>query len=223
MVKIAPSLMCMDLSKFSEQINFLNQVVDEYHIDIMDGHYVQNMTLSPWFIEQLKQSTTIPMDAHLMVTNPMAYVQPLVELGVDIISIHAEFLNGHAFRTIETIHKAGKKVGVVLNPETPLAVIADYLNQIDVITVMTVDPGFAGQKFIQESLAKIANLAKLRAENQAHSLIQIDGSCNKTTYTSLLQAGADMLVVGSSGLFGLDANIKVAYQQMLRDIKSARS
>lgn len=223
MVRIAPSLMCMNLSKFSEQINFLNQAVDEYHIDIMDGHYVQNMTLSPWFIEQLKQSTTVPIDAHLMVTNPMAYVHSLIELGVEIISVHAEQLNGHAFRTIETIHQSGKKVGVVLNPETPLTIIDDYLKKIDMITVMTVDPGFAGQTFIQESLAKITKLVQLRDEKRAHYVIQIDGSCNKKTYKALLEAGADIFVVGSSGLFGLDVNIKQAYQQMLREIEASQA
>lgn len=208
MVQLSPSLMCMDLGKFSEQIAYLNTVMDYYHIDIMDGHYVNNMTLSPWFIEQLQTHTQIPLDAHLMVTNPVEYVEPLLNLGVEVISIHAEHLNGHAFRVSQTINAQGKKMGVVLNPETPMNLILDYLHLIDIVTVMTVDPGFAGQKFIVESLDKVRWLKNYREENNLSFLIQIDGSCNEKTYPVMLEAGADILIVGSSGLFNLDDDIK---------------
>lgn len=208
MVKLSPSLMCMDLGKFTEQITYLNTVMDYYHIDIMDGHYVNNMTLSPWFIQQLQAHTDVPLDAHLMVTNPVDYVEPLLELGVEVISIHAEHLNGHAFRVNQTIQDKGKKMGVVLNPETPMDLVLDYLHLIDVVTVMTVDPGFAGQKFIVESLNKVRWLKKYREENNLSYLIQIDGSCNENTYQMMLEAGADILIIGSSGLFNLDSDIQ---------------
>lgn len=221
MVQLSPSLMCMDLSKFSEQIAYLNTVMDYYHIDIMDGHYVNNMTLSPWFIEQLQAHTTVPLDAHLMVTNPVAYVEPLLDLGVEVISIHAEHLNGHAFRVSQTIKAKGKKMGVVLNPETPMEVIADYLHLIDIVTVMTVDPGFAGQKFIVESLNKVRWLKKYREDNQLSFLIQIDGSCNENTYHLMLEAGADILIVGSSGLFNLDQDIKKSVAMLKQHLASA--
>lgn len=221
MVQLSPSLMCMDLSKFSEQIAYLNTVMDYYHIDIMDGHYVNNMTLSPWFIEQLQAHTTVPLDAHLMVTNPVAYVEPLLNLGVEVISIHAEHLNGHAFRVSQTIKAKGKKMGVVLNPETPMEVIADYLHLIDIVTVMTVDPGFAGQKFIVESLNKVRWLKKYREDNQLSFLIQIDGSCNENTYHLMLEAGADILIVGSSGLFNLDQDIKKSVAMLKQHLASA--
>ncbi|GCF93823.1 allulose-6-phosphate 3-epimerase [Enterococcus florum] len=207
MVKLSPSLMCMDLGKFNEQIAYLNTVMDYYHIDIMDGHYVNNMTLSPWFIEQLQAHTDVPLDAHLMVTNPVEYVEPLLDLGVEVISIHAEHLNGHAFRVSQTIKAQGKKMGVVINPETPMELILDYLHLIDIVTVMTVDPGFAGQKFIVESLNKVRWLKDYRETNELGFLIQIDGSCNEKTYSRMLEAGADILIIGSSGLFSLDEDI----------------
>ena len=211
----------MDISKFEEQINCLNQTVDYYHIDIMDGHYVSNMTLSPWFIEQLKNHTKIPLDVHLMVTNPIAYVEQLLDLGVEVISIHAEFLNGHAFRLSQTIKQHGKKMGVVLSPETPLNLITDYLHLIDIVTVMTVDPGFAGQSFISESLDKVRKLKDYRKENNLIFEIQIDGSCNKNTYHKLIAAGADILILGSSGLFKVDDSIEKAIAVMQMHVAAA--
>ncbi|EPH65507.1 D-allulose-6-phosphate 3-epimerase [Enterococcus casseliflavus 14-MB-W-14] len=211
----------MDISKFEEQINCLNQTVDYYHIDIMDGHYVSNMTLSPWFIEQLKNHTKIPLDVHLMVTNPIAYVEQLLDLGVEVISIHAEFLNGHAFRLSQTIKQHGKKMGVVLNPETPLNLITDYLHLIDIVTVMTVDPGFAGQSFISESLDKVRKLKYYRKENNLIFEIQIDGSCNKNTYHKMIAAGADILILGSSGLFKVDDSIEKAIAVMQMHVAAA--
>lgn len=223
MVKISPSLMCMDISKFEEQINCLNQTVDYYHIDIMDGHYVSNMTLSPWFIKQLKDHTTIPIDAHLMVTNPIEYVDQLLDLGVEVISIHAEYLNGHAFRLSEKIKQHGKKMGVVLNPETPLSLVYDYLHLLDIITVMTVDPGFAGQTFISESLKKVRTLKTVREERKLVFEIQIDGSCNEKTYQMMIDAGADILILGSSGLFNLDDSIEKSVEIMKNQLSSATS
>ena len=221
MIKIAPSLMCMDIGKFNEQISCLNQNVDYYHIDIMDGHYVKNMTLSPWFIEQLNAHTTIPLDAHLMVTNPVEYVEPLLDLGVEVISIHAEYLNGHAFRLSQQIKSQGRKMGVVLNPETSVDLISDYIHLIDIVTVMTVDPGFAGQTFIEESMNKIRQLKDYREKNELSFAIQVDGSCNGKTYHRLIEAGADILIVGTSGLFNLDPKIETAVEIMKEEIYSS--
>ncbi|GAA5421184.1 hypothetical protein TEHN0098T_2288 [Tetragenococcus halophilus subsp. halophilus] len=213
-MKVLPSLMCMNLNRFSEQIKYLNNVVDGYHIDIMDGHYVRNMTLSPWFIEQLQEVSEAPIDAHLMVTNPSEYVDELLDLDVESISIHAELLNGQAFRINQKIKKQGKRLGVVLNPESSIETIKDYIHHIDVITVMTVDPGFAGQPFIEESLTKIHLLNEYKIKNNLLYEIQVDGSCNKNTYRSLAEAGADSFIVGTSGLFGLDEDISKAFEKM---------
>lgn len=219
MMKISPSLMCMDLTKFENQINVLNSLVDYYHVDIMDGHYVQNMTLSPWFIEQLNKITKVPIDVHLMVTNPINYLDTLLNLGVSLITIHSEHLVGHAFRISEYLHERGCRLGVALNPETSVSEIGEYINRIDTITVMTVDPGFAGQSFIDETIIKIKNLEKIRKQENLSYEIQIDGSCNKKTYKRLMEAGADCLILGSSGLFGLDPNIEKSWKIMVRDFE----
>ncbi len=221
MVRISPSLMCMDLTQFSKQINVLNQAIDYFHVDIMDGHYVKNMTLSPWFIGELKKVSRKPIEAHLMVNNPSEYVIPLLELETDIISIHAEHLTGQAFRLLHQIKDAGKQFGVVINPETAYSTVEDFIHHIDILTVMTVDPGFAGQKFVEESLKKIRFYADLKEAKGYNYQIQIDGSCNKKTYLKMLNAGAEILVVGSSGLFGLDENIEKALEQMSQDINEA--
>lgn len=219
-VEVAPSLMCMDLSEFKSQIQSLDNITSYYHVDIMDGHYVRNMTLSPWFIEQLNNQTSVPIEAHLMVTNPEDYVEKLLELEVDLISIHAEHLIGKAFRLQEIITTGGSKFGVVLNPETPANVIMDYIDKVDVITVMTVDPGFAGQNFIPESLKKVTELKEYKRQNNSSFVIQIDGSCNKSTYQKMKDAGAERLVLGSSGLFGLADNIDEAISMMKEELES---
>jgi D-allulose-6-phosphate 3-epimerase len=158
-----------------------------------------------------------------MVTNPIDYVEPLLDLGVEVISIHAEFLNGHAFRLSETIKKRGKKLGVVLNPETPLNLIFDYIHLIDIVTVMTVDPGFAGQTFISESLEKVKKLTVYRKENNLGFDIQIDGSCNEKTYQTMIEAGADILIVGTSGLFNLNESIEKSVEIMQGHLDAAVS
>ena len=145
----------MDLDKFKQQITFLNDHVASYHIDIMDGHYVPNITLSPWFIEELRKISKLPVSAHLMVTNPSFWVQQLVDIKCEWICMHAEVLDGLAFRLIDQIHNANLKTGIVLNPETPIESIFPYIELLDKITIMTVDPGFAGQRFIEGTLDKI--------------------------------------------------------------------
>lgn len=221
MIEIAPSLMCMDITEFKKQIKSLDEISSYYHVDIMDGHYVKNMTLSPWFIEQLNKITNIPIEAHLMVTNPEEYIDNLLNLNVNLISIHAEHLVGKAFRISEKISTSNSKFGVVLNPEVPVSYISDYIEKIDTVTVMTVDPGFAGQKFIPESLSKIKELGKWKTKNDLNFTIQIDGSCNKDTYKLLKEAGSERLILGSSGLFGLSENIDEAIEIMNSQIQTS--
>ncbi len=153
-VKFAPSLMTMDLDNFKEQIEFLSDKVDSFHVDIMDGHFVPNLTLSPWFIEQVKKISDTPISSHLMVEDPSFWVDELIKVHSEYICFPAERANGIAFRLINKIHDAGLKAGVVLNPETQISEIKPYLEALDKITIMTVDPGFAGEKFIQSSLQK---------------------------------------------------------------------
>lgn len=220
-VEFSPSLMTMDLDKFNEQIKFLNDHVDSYHIDIMDGHYVPNITLSPWFIEQVKKISDVPISVHLMVTNPSFWVDELLKIETDYICVHAEVINGIAYRIINKIHEHNKKVGVVLNPETPIDVIKPYIQYLDKVTIMTVDPGFAGEKFIDETLEKIVELRKIRDKNQYNYLIEMDGSSNKKTFKKIQKANPDIYILGRSGLFGLDESISKAWEKMLRDFNQA--
>lgn len=216
-VKFSPSLMTMDLDKFKEQITFLNTKVDSYHIDIMDGHYVPNITLSPWFMEEVRKISKLPLSAHLMVTNPSFWVKQLIDIKSDYICMHVETLDGLAFRLIDQIHSAGLKAGVVLNPETPITVIEPYIDLLDKVTIMTVDPGFAGQRFLVSTLEKIKTLKKLREEYGYQYLIEMDGSSNREHFKVIDEAGPDIYIVGRSGLFGLSSNIEEAWDQMVKD------
>ncbi|MDV2912306.1 D-allulose 6-phosphate 3-epimerase [Pediococcus acidilactici] len=215
--RFSPSLMTMDLDKFKEQITFLNTKVDSYHIDIMDGHYVPNITLSPWFMEEVRKISKLPLSAHLMVTNPSFWVKQLIDIKSDCICMHVETLDGLAFRLIDQIHSAGLKAGVVLNPETPITVIEPYIDLLDKVTIMTVDPGFAGQRFLVSTLEKIKTLKKLREEYGYQYLIEMDGSSNREHFKVIDEAGPDIYIVGRSGLFGLSSNIEEAWDQMVKD------
>ena len=214
-IKFSPSLMCMDLTEFKEQVEILNERADFYHVDIMDGHFVKNITLSPFFVEQLNKISKLPIDVHLMTEYPGDYIEELGKAGAAYISPHAETINKDAFRIINKIREAGSKVGVVLNPATPVDWIKYYIHLVDKVTVMTVDPGFAGQPFIPEMIGKIRELKKLKEENGYSYIIEIDGSCNERTYKRLVEAGAEVLIVGTSGLFNLDKNLEIAWDKMI--------
>lgn len=216
-VEFSPSLMTMDLDKFKEQITFLNDQVDSYHIDIMDGHYVPNISLSPWFIQEVRKISTLPLSAHLMVTEPAFWVQQLIDINCEWICMHAEVLDGLAFRLIDQIHDAGLKAGIVLNPETPVSVILPYIDLLDKVTIMTVDPGFAGQRFIEGALDKIVELRELREEYDYHYIIEMDGSSNRKSFKRIDEANPDIYIVGRSGLFGLDDDIAKAWSIMVAD------
>ncbi|ERK05807.1 MAG: D-allulose 6-phosphate 3-epimerase [Pantoea sp.] len=220
--QISPSLMCMNLMEIKQQLAVLDTRADFLHIDIMDGHYVKNITLSPFFIEQIRPHTKVALDVHLMVEEPTDFIEVIAKAGADYICPHAETINRDAFRVINQIRSLGKKVGVVLNPATPVSYIHHYIHLLDKITVMTVDPGYAGQPFITEMVKKIEELRDLKARHGYNYLIEIDGSCNQRTYRTLLEAGAEVLIVGTSGLFNLDDNLETAWDQMMDNIEQAK-
>lgn len=220
--KISPSLMCMNLFDIKEQLSVLNRRADMLHIDIMDGHYVKNITLSPFFIEQIRPHTPLVLDVHMMVENPTDFIEAIAKAGADFICPHAETINRDAFRVINLIRSFGKKVGIVLNPATPVEFIQHYIHLLDKITVMTVDPGYAGQPFIPEMLNKVSQLRDLKLKHGYKYLIEIDGSCNERTYQDLMGAGAEVLIVGTSGLFNLDKDLDKAWDKMLDQMRVAR-
>ncbi|WP_369789766.1 D-allulose 6-phosphate 3-epimerase [Rouxiella sp. WC2420] len=220
--KISPSLMCMSLFDIKEQLSVLNRRADMLHIDIMDGHYVKNITLSPFFIEQIRPHTQLVLDVHMMVENPTDFIEAIAKAGADFICPHAETINRDAFRVINQIRSFGKKVGIVLNPATPVEFIQHYIHLLDKITIMTVDPGYAGQPFIPEMLNKVSQLRDLKNKHGYKYLIEIDGSCNERTYQDLMGAGAEVLIVGTSGLFNLDKDLDKAWDKMLDQMRLAR-
>lgn len=212
--KFSVSLMCMDLLKLKEQLEILNERADMLHVDIMDGHYVKNITLSPMFVEAISKVTKIPIDVHLMTEYPSDYIEELAKAGATYICPHAETINKDAFRVINMIKNNGAKVGIVINPATPLDYIKHYIHLIDKLTIMTVDPGFAGQPFIPEMLEKIKEAKEYKEKNGLNFLIEIDGSANQKTFKRLYEAGAEVFIVGSSGLFSLDEDLNLAYDKM---------
>lgn len=217
------SLMCMDFLNIKEQMETLNDNMAMYHADIMDGHYCKNITLSPDLIKTFSGAATLPIDVHLMTTNPVDWIELCANAGVTYISPHAETINTDAFRIMNMIKNLGCKTGVVLNPATPLSFVEPYLNRIDLLTIMTVDVGFAGQPFIEEMLDKIKEAVRIREEKGYSYKIQVDGSCNKKTYKRLKEAGTDIFVLGSSGLFNLNKNLskacEMAYEEFAEETK----
>lgn len=205
--QIAPSLMCMDVSQVAHGVESMDRSFDLYHVDIMDGHFCPNMALTPQFANSLRKITNLPIDVHLMVEDPAMFVE-MLELGPqDSISFQAETIERNAFRLSQRVHDKGNRFGVVLSPSTPLSAIEGYKERIDILTIMTVDTGFAGQRFIPEMLAKIEAAKKMRDEAGLGFQIQLDGQCNESTFRTLYDTGADILIVGSSGLFSLAEDI----------------
>lgn len=212
--QFAPSLMCMDFLNVREEMEVLNRHADLYHVDIMDGHYCKNITLSPDMVKVFKSIAERPIDVHLMTTSPMDWIDRVAEAGADFISPHAETINTDAYRVLNYIKELGCKKGVVLNPATPLSAVEHYLNRIDLLTIMTIDVGFAGQPFIEEMLEKIKMAKRLKEEREYGYQIQIDGSCNQNTYRKLFEAGAEIFIVGYSGLFGLENTLEKSWTKM---------
>lgn len=216
-----PSLMCMDLMDIKNQTEILNERCDLYHVDIMDGHFVKNITLSPDFVKAFSRVAKKPIDCHLMVTDPDDYIEALAKAGATYICPHAETINSDAFRIINKIKGLGCKVGIVLNPATPLSYINHYIHLVDKITIMSVDPGFAGQPFIREMLDKLREAKALKEENGYKYLIEVDGSCNERTFRELADAGTEVFIVGSSGLFNLDSDLAKAWDKMVDNFNKA--
>lgn len=207
---IAPSLMCMDPMNVERDVKVMDQAFDLYHVDVMDSHFCPNMALTPGFANSLRKMSDLPIDVHLMVEDPVMFVE-MFDLGKDdCLSFQAETIERNAFRLSGRVAEKGNKFGVVLSPSTPLSTIDGYADRIDILTIMTVDTGFAGQKFIPEMLEKIEAAKQLREERGLHYQIQLDGQCNKSTFKTLYGTGADILIVGNSGLFSLADDLSEA-------------
>lgn len=202
MVKIAPSILSADYGKLKDEIEALEKAgADMIHMDIMDGHYVPNLTFGPAVVRQLRPYSSLPFDVHLMVENPDEMIPWFAEAGADIITVHAEVCP-HLDRTLSSIRSLGIKAGVSLNPATPESVLSYVLDKIDLVLVMSVNPGFGGQSFIESQLEKIANIKEMRGGRNI--AIEVDGGINPLTSSECIAAGADILVAGTSVFAGGD-------------------
>ncbi|MFC0014291.1 MULTISPECIES: ribulose-phosphate 3-epimerase [Allobacillus] len=197
MVKIAPSILSADFAKLGEEIKEVESAVDYIHVDVMDGHFVPNITIGPLIVDAIRPVTDLPLDVHLMIENPEHYIQAFVDAGADIITVHQEACP-HLHRVVQQIKQAGVKAGVVINPATPVESIEYVLENVDLVLVMTVNPGFGGQSFIPSGLNKIKQLFDLRSEHGYSYEIEVDGGVNQDTAKQCIDAGADVLVAGSA-------------------------
>lgn len=197
MIKIAPSLLAADFTKLAEEVKAIEEAgADVLHLDVMDGHFVPNLTFGLPIIKQLKQITKLPLDVHLMVTNPEDYFQPLAEIGVQYVSFHPETVY-HLHRQISSLKELNIKAGLALNPATPLSLLDSIFEELDFVLLMSVNPGFGGQKFIPSSLTKLQQLNLLKLERNKELLIEIDGGVNAEKAALLAEIGVDILVAGS--------------------------
>lgn len=209
-IRICPSVVCADLSQLGNQIRLLDEAgVDMFHWDIMDGVFVHNFCLTPGIIAACRPLTKIQFDVHMAIVDPAGFIPEVIETGSDIISLQYE-TTLHVFRAVQSIHKAGRKAGIVISPKTSLAEIEYILSEIQMVTVMTVDVGFVGQSFLRPMLEKIRSLRKMIKERHLDVDIQVDGQINDKTFKDVIEAGANVLVVGTSGLFNLDPDLTTA-------------
>lgn len=201
MIQIAPSILSADFSKISDAVKIAEESgADLIHVDVMDGHFVPNLTFGPQLVASLRKKTSLPLDVHLMVDNPRSFIPLFAKAGADWISIHVE-ASVHLHKDITLIKEYDKKAGLALNPATPLPLMNEILEELDFVLLMTVNPGWGGQEFIQSCHSKISQLRSLIREQKLEIPIQIDGGVSLSNMEELIKDGADILVVGSA-VFG---------------------
>ena len=207
-IQISPSILAADFSQLGIEIKRLEKAgADMIHVDVMDGHFVPNLTIGPPVIKTLRNYTKLPFDVHLMIKPVHKYIKDYAEAGADIITIHPEATEDLK-NSIKHIQELGKKVGISLNPETKIDIIKEFLNQIDLVLIMSVNPGFGGQKFMPEVLDKIKDLKKIREQKNLDFDIEIDGGINFDNCKDAIDAGANILVSGTTVFKSNDGDIK---------------
>ncbi len=201
MKRIAPSILSADFSRLGEEIRAVEAAGADYiHIDVMDGHFVPNITIGPLIVEAARKVTTLPLDVHLMIEHPDRYIPDFATAGADIIVVHAEATN-HLHRTVQLIKSLGKRAGVSLNPATPLNALDHIIEDLDLILLMTVNPGFGGQSFIESCLPKIRTLRAMLDTCGSEAELEVDGGVKSSNIARISHAGADVFVAGSA-VFG---------------------
>ena len=198
MTIVSPSMLSADFTNLQKDIDFVNQSnADWFHLDIMDGVFVPNLSFGLPVIKAIKKTAKKPLDVHLMIVNPDVYIADFKAAGADWLTVHAEACT-HLHRTIQAIKSQGMKAGVALNPHTPISVLEDIITDVDMVLIMSVNPGFGGQKFIPQSLNKIKKLKQLILQSNSQALIQVDGGVDMSNSKKLVDAGVDILVAGNA-------------------------
>lgn len=219
MIELAPSILSADFARLAEQVApVIEAGATVLHVDVMDGHFVPNITIGPPVVAALRKHVQVPLDVHLMIENPDDYVPAFADAGANWISVHQEACV-HLDRVINHIRSRGALAGVVINPATPVETLTDVLDVVDYVLVMSVNPGFGGQKFIPRTLGKIRHLAELRAQRSLAFRIEVDGGIALDTITDVVQAGAEILVAGNAVFGRGDTGRNV--QQLLQAARSA--
>lgn len=209
MSKLAPSILAADFSRLGEVISILERAgADMLHIDVMDGNFVPNISFGVPVIKSIRKETKLPFDVHLMIDEPIRYIEDFAAAGADIITVHVEACR-HLDRTLKKIRECGKKAGAALNPSTPVCELEYILSELDMITVMSVNPGYSFQKFIPYSLRKVVDVMEMLDENGSSISIEVDGGVNLSNAGELIRAGADILVAGGGVFKGdISSNVK---------------
>jgi len=228
MTLISPSILAVEDGSLTDATIMAHKGgADWIHLDIMDGHFVPNLTYGPMVVKLIREVSDLPFDAHLMVTDPDVLIPDLLKIGVEYITVHQETC-GHLHRTLSTIKDGGAKAGVALNPATPIEMIMPILPMLDMILIMSVNPGFAGQKHIPESAAKVSRLSNIARNNNWEGLVQVDGGINVDTLPAIIMAGADCIVGGASvyrkikpGKPGSDMSYQDQVTKNIKDLKIA--
>ena len=217
MIRIAPSILSADFTRLGEQVQAVEAAgVDRIQIDVMDGRFVPNITFGTQAVASLRPLTRLTLETHLMVEPPEDFIEAFAEAGADTIIIHQE-ATPHLHRAIQQIHSLGKKAGVAINPSTPAGLLSEVIGNVELVLVMTVNPGFGGQKFIMETLPKIREVRRQIEEKGLKSEVEVDGGINVETAPLVVEAGADVLVAGSS-VYGCKDGVAAAIQALLASV-----
>ena len=217
MIEIVPSILSADFTRLGEQVREADAAgAQRIQVDVMDGHFVPNITMGPMVVEAVRRCTNLPLEAHLMISNPEEYIDDFAKAGADVIIVHQE-VTPHLHRLIQKIRNAGKSPAVALTPSTPVFMLEDMLSFLDMVLIMTINPGFGGQELIPETLPKITRLRRMIAERGLRCDIEVDGGVHEATVPLVVRAGANLLVSGS-GVYNNRESVGQAIERLRRAI-----